>query len=221
MTHSHLHHDHDVAQHDPEAAERNKVPYYGKRIYAIRDLLIERGILSDSEIKRQIDYMDARSPANGSRLVARAWVDPAFKQRLLNDPKAACLELGIDASGLVEFVVLENTEKVHNLVVCTLCSCYPRPILGRPPDWYKSFAYRSRAVVEPRAVMREFGTELPPDVEVRVFDSSADMRYLVLPLRPPGTEGMSEAELADFVTRDSMIGVTLAKTPAKEAVASG
>jgi nitrile hydratase len=139
----------------------------------------------------------------------------------LSDPKAACTELGIDARSLVEFVVLENTEKVHNLVVCTLCSCYPRPILGRPPDWYKSFAYRSRAVVEPRAVMREFGTSLPEDVEVRVFDSSADMRYLVLPMRPSGTEDMSEEELAELVTRDSMIGVTLAKTPTKEPVAAG
>jgi nitrile hydratase len=133
---------------------------------------------------------------------------------LLADPKAACLEMGIDASSLTEFVVLENTAKQHNLVVCTLCSCYPRPILGRPPDWYKSFAYRSRAVVEPRAIMREFGTELAPEVEVRVFDSSADMRYLVLPLRPEGTEAMTEAELAALVTRDSMIGVTEAKHPA-------
>jgi nitrile hydratase len=213
--HDHVHHDHDVAQHDPDAAERNKVPYHGKRIYAIRDLLIERGILSREDIQRQVDYMDARSPANGARLVARAWVDPAFKQQLLNDPKAACAELGIDARGLVEFVVLENTDEVHNLVVCTLCSCYPRPILGRPPDWYKSFEYRSRAVIEPRAVMREFGTELPDDVEVRVFDSSADMRYLVLPMRPPGTEDLSEDELAQLVTRDSMIGVTLPKTPEK------
>jgi nitrile hydratase len=155
--------------------------------------------------------MEARSPANGSRLVARAWVDPSFKELLLNDPKAACAEMGIDATSLTEFVVLENTEKVHNLVVCTLCSCYPRPILGRPPDWYKSFAYRSRAVVEPRAVMREFGTELAEDVEVRVFDSSADMRYLVLPRRPPGTDRLSQAELAALVTRDSMIGVSLAK----------
>ncbi len=219
--HDHAHdqhgHTHDVTQHDPEAAERNKVPFSGKRIYAIRDLLIEKGVLSRDDVQRQIDYMDARSPANGARLVARAWVDPAFKQRLLSNPKSACAELGIDASGLVEFVVLENTEKVHNLVVCTLCSCYPRPILGRPPDWYKSFAYRSRAVVEPRAVMREFGTELPADVAVRVFDSSADMRYLVLPLRPAGTDGMSEEELATLVTRDSMIGVTLAREPARAA----
>lgn len=206
-------HAHDVTQHDPEAAERNKVPFYGKRIYAIRELLVEKGILTRAEIQRQIDDMEARTPANGARLVARAWVDPAFKQRLLTDPKAACLEMGIDASGLTEFVVLENTDTQHNLVVCTLCSCYPRPILGRPPDWYKSFAYRSRAVVEPRAIMREFGTELADEVEVRVVDSSADMRYLVLPRRPADTEGLTEAELADLVTRDSMIGVTEARHP--------
>jgi nitrile hydratase len=212
--HGHVHSDHDVSQHDPEAAERNKVPYYGKRIYAIRELLIEKGVLSEADIQSQIEYMDARSPANGARLVARAWVDPAFKQLLLSDPKAACLQMGIDASGLVEFVVLENTEQVHNLVVCTLCSCYPRPILGRPPDWYKSFAYRSRAVVEPRAVMAEFGTELPQSVDVRVYDSSADIRYMVLPMQPPGTEKMTEEELAALVTRDSLIGVTAVKAPA-------
>jgi nitrile hydratase len=209
--HDHGGHGHDVAQHDPEAAARNKVPYWGKRIYAIRELLIEKGVLSADEIQEKVDYMEARTPANGSRMVARAWVDPAYKERLLNDPKAACAEMGVDATSLTEFVVLENTEKIHNLVVCTLCSCYPRPILGRPPDWYKSFAYRSRAVVEPRAVMREFGTELPDEVEVRVFDSSADMRYLVLPLRPPDTAALSEEELAELVTRDSMIGVTQAK----------
>jgi nitrile hydratase len=152
--------------------------------------------------------------------VARAWSDPSFKELLLRDPKAACLEMGIDASGLTEFVVLENTETVHNMVVCTLCSCYPRPILGRPPDWYKSFAYRSRAVVEPRAVMAEFGTSLPSSVEVRVFDSSADIRYLVLPQRPPGAEGFSEQELAALVTRDSLIGVTEAKAPEAVATAS-
>jgi nitrile hydratase subunit alpha len=212
--HGHEHgHEHDVTQHDPEAAERNKVPFYGKRIYALRDLLIEKGVLSQADIQHQMDYMEARSPANGARLVARAWVDPAFKQRLLTDPKAACAEMAIDATSLTEFVVLENTEKVHNLVVCTLCSCYPRPILGRPPDWYKSFAYRSRAVVAPREVMREFGTELSEDVDVRVFDSSADMRYLVLPRRPEHTEHLDESELAALVTRDSMIGVTEAKKP--------
>jgi Nitrile hydratase, alpha chain len=133
-------------------------------------------------------------------------VDPGFKTRLLADPRAACAEMGIDATSINEFVVLENTVKIRHLVVCTLCSCYPRPILGRPPDWYKSLNYRRRAVIDPRGVMREFGLELADDVEVRVHDSTADIRYLVLPLRPPGTEGMSEEELARLVTRDSMIG---------------
>jgi nitrile hydratase len=213
MSANHHGHDHDVAQHDPEAAERNRVPFYGKRIYAIRELLVEKGVLTQERIQEQIDYMDARSPVNGARLVARAWVDPAFKRLLLSDPKGACAAMGIEATSLTEFVVLENTEAVHNLVVCTLCSCYPRPILGRPPDWYKSFAYRSRAVAEPRAIMREFGTELPEEVDVRVFDSSADIRYLVLPRRPSATEALSEQELATLVTRDSMIGVTLAREP--------
>jgi nitrile hydratase len=214
MPHDHDHdHLHDVSQHDPEAAERNKLPPLGQRIYAIRDLLIDKGVLSAEDVQAQIDNIEARSPANGARLVARAWVDPAFKALLLSDPKAACLAMGIDASGLVEFVVVENTDAVHNLIVCTLCSCYPRPILGRPPDWYKSFAYRSRAVVEPRAVMAEFGFAVPDSIEVRVFDSSADIRYLVLPLRPPGTDGWSEMELAALVTRDSMIGVTPARSP--------
>jgi nitrile hydratase len=160
-------------------------------------------------VRRQIEYMEARSPANGARLVARAWVDPGFKSRLLYDTKAAAQELGIDASGPIEFVVVENTPRVHNLIVCTLCSCYPRAILGRPPDWYKSFNYRSRAVKEPRAVMREFGFEPPEDVEVVVHDSTADMRYMVLPMRPPGTENMGEEELAGLVTRDSLIGVNV------------
>src|SRR5688572_2680579 len=144
----------------------HELSYYAKRVYAIRDLLVEKGVLSPEDIQRQIDYIESRSPANGAKLVARAWVDPAFRARLLADPKAACAELDVDASGLNEFVVLENTDKVRHLVVCTLCSCYPRPILGRPPDWYKSLSYRKRAVVEPRAVMREFGQDVPDDVEV-------------------------------------------------------
>ncbi|MBI2087844.1 MAG: nitrile hydratase subunit alpha, partial [Deltaproteobacteria bacterium] len=155
----------------------------------------------------QIEYIEARTPANGARLVARAWVDPDFKRRLLADPKAACAEMGIDATSLNEFVVLENTEKVRHLVVCTLCSCYPRPILGRPPDWYKSFNYRARAVNDPRGVMREFGHDVPETVEIRVHDSTADMRYLVLPVRPKGTENLSEEELRKLVIRDSLIGV--------------
>ncbi len=181
------------------------------RIRAIKQLLVEKGVLTEAEIQDRISYMDSRSPANGAKLAARAWVDDKFKRRLLTDTKAATLELGIDASGPVEFIVVENTPEVHNLIVCTLCSCYPRAILGRPPDWYKSFNYRSRAVKEPRAVMREFGFE-PPDsvVEVRVHDSTADIRYMVLPMRPEGTESMSEEELAALVTRDSLVGAASA-----------
>jgi nitrile hydratase len=186
---------------------RHELSPQAKRIYAIRDLLLEKGVITKEDILSQIAYQEARSPANGAKIVARAWVDPAFKARLIADPKAACAELEIDASALNEFVVLENTDKVRHMVVCTLCSCYPRPILGRPPDWYKSFNYRQRSVNDPRGVMREFGLVLSDDIEVRVHDSTADIRYLVLPLRPRGTEGLSESELAKLVTRDSMIGV--------------
>jgi nitrile hydratase len=200
---SHAHHTHDGVKPGAEAG------YYARRIRAIEALLVEKGVLTKEDVRRQIEYMEARSPANGARLVARAWVDPGFKSRLLYDTKAAAQELGIDASGPIEFVVVENTPRVHNLIVCTLCSCYPRAILGRPPDWYKSFNYRSRAVKEPRAVMREFGFEPPEDVEVVVHDSTADMRYMVLPMRPPGTENMGEEELAGLVMRDSLIGVNV------------
>lgn len=186
---------------------RHELSYHAKRVYAIRELLLEKGVLTQEDIQRQIDYQEARSPANGARLVARAWVEPDFKARLIADPKAACAEMDIDATSLNEFVVLENTKKIRHMVVCTLCSCYPRPILGRPPDWYKSLNYRARAVIDPRGVMREFGQELADDVEVRVHDSTADMRYLVLPLRPAGTEAMGVKELEKLVTRDSMIGV--------------
>src|SRR5262249_13076434 len=155
---------------------------------------------------------DSQTPAIGARVVARAWVDPAYRARLLADGSAAVAELGIDMED-VKLVVVENTPDVHNLIVCTLCSCYPRPVLGLPPDWYKSRAYRSRAAREPRALLREFGTIIPDGVAVRVHDSSADMRYLVLPLRPAGAEGLSEAELAELVTRDSMIGVSLPRWP--------
>jgi nitrile hydratase alpha subunit len=186
---------------------KHELSHYAKRIYAIRDLLLEKGVITEHDIRCQIEYQEARSPANGARLVARAWVDPSFKSRLIADPKAACAEMGMDATSINEFVVLENTEKVRHMVVCTLCSCYPRPILGRPPDWYKSFNYRSRAVNDPRGVMREFGLHLPDDVEVRVHDSTADIRYLILPVRPKDTEKLTEAELARLVTRDTMIGV--------------
>jgi nitrile hydratase alpha subunit len=186
---------------------KHELSHYAKRIYAIRDLLLEKGVLAEKDIQCQVEYQEARSPANGAKLVARAWVDPAFKARLISDPKAACAEMAIDATSINEFVVLENTDQVRHMVVCTLCSCYPRPILGRPPDWYKSFNYRQRAVTDPRGIMREFGLVLPEDVEVRVHDSTADIRYLVLPLRPRATDGLSENELAKLVTRDSMIGV--------------
>ena len=198
--HRHPHH---------EAGTEQTISPYAHRIRAIEALLLEKGVLAEPEIQDRVSYMESRSPENGARLVAQAWVDPEFKTRLLSDTKTTALELGIDAAGPVEFVVVENTPEVHNLIVCTLCSCYPRAILGRPPDWYKSFEYRSRAVREPRAVMREFGFEPPDGVEVVVHDSTADVRYMVLPMRPPGTEGLDEENLAALVTRDALIGVNI------------
>jgi nitrile hydratase len=186
---------------------KHELSAVARRVYAIRELLLEKRVLTEHDIRCQIEYQEARSPANGAKIVARAWVDPAYKARLIADPKAACLELGIDATSINEFVVLENTAKIRHMVVCTLCSCYPRAILGRPPDWYKSFNYRQRSVNDPRGVMREFGLVLPDDVEVRVHDSTADIRYLVLPLRPRGTENFSQEDLEKLITRDSMIGV--------------
>ena len=203
--HEHDHdHDHD---HAPIRADEPAGPY---QVLAdgLRTLLIEKEYFTPAQHRELIEAIDASGPAAGARLVVRAWTDPAFKQRLLDDGRAACKELGI-ALNEVNLVTVENTERVHNVVVCTLCSCYPVFILGRPPDWYKSAAYRSRVVREPRAVLGEFGTEIAPDRELRVHDSTADMRYLVLPMRPEGTENMNEAELAALVTRDCMIGVTL------------
>ncbi len=181
--------------------------YYQALEIAVRELLIGKGIISADDVRRAVEAMDARTPAQGARVVARAWTNPGYKARLLADGTAAVRELGIEMA-TTRLIVVENAPALHNLVVCTLCSCYPRMVLGLPPDWYKSRAYRSRAVREPRAVLREFGTELPEAVELRVHDSTADMRYLVLPERPPGTEGWSEERLAALVTRDSMIGVT-------------
>ncbi|HEX7007690.1 MAG TPA: nitrile hydratase subunit alpha [Alphaproteobacteria bacterium] len=198
--------------HETLPDQDGPLSYYQRMEVAVRELLIEKGVLSGGEIREAVERMDARGPADGARVVARAWVDPAFKARLLADGTAACLELGIDIRP-TRLVAVENTPEVHNLIVCTLCSCYPRLLLGLPPDWYKSRAYRSRAVREPRAVLAEFGTELPDGVTVRVHDSTADMRYLVIPMRPPGTEQLGEAELAALVTRDSMIGVALARQP--------
>jgi nitrile hydratase len=205
-------HDHDHDAHAPIADGRD-MRESEKRVRAMQALLIEKGIVTADEIRRQEEALDAVNPAMGAQVVARAWVDAAFKSRLLADAKSAVEELGFEADQMTTLVAIENTEMIHNVVVCTLCSCYPRALLGLPPAWYKSLEYRSRVVVDPRGVLREFGLELDPDIEVRVYDSTADMRYLVVPERPPGTEGMSEAELAELVTRDSMIGVTKAQTP--------
>lgn len=184
------------------------------RSVAIEALLQDKGLLTAEEVRRQVNLMDGRTPADGARVVARAWTDSEFKARLLADSRSALAEMGIEIPAETpHLVVVENTEDVHNLVVCTLCSCYPRMLLGRPPDWYKSLAYRARAVSDPRGVMAEFGTELADGVQVTVLDSTADMRYLVLPRRPNGTDGMSEDELARLVSRDSMIGVTNALAP--------
>jgi nitrile hydratase len=199
---------HDDHSHPHDQDHDGPLSDYQLMEIAVRELLIEKRILTADEIRRAVETMDARNPGIGARVVARAWVDPAYKSRLLATGTAACQELGIEM-GAVKLVVVENTPQVHNLVVCTLCSCYPRMLLGLPPDWYKSRAYRARAVREPRAVLREFGTEIADDVTVRVHDSTADMRYLVLPLRPAGTEGWSEERLAALVTRDSMIGVSV------------
>jgi nitrile hydratase len=201
----HTDHEHAHDRHAP-VEDREELTYYERRTWAIQALLVEKGIITADEVRQQIEAVDARTPADGAKVVARAWVDPAFKARLLHDAKAAVTELGFDSGESPVLVAVENTPKVHNVVVCTLCSCYPRALLGLPPDWYKSLSYRSRAVVDPRGVLREFGLELEPDVE-------ADMRYLVVPERPPGTEHMSEAELASLVTRDSMIGVTKPRAP--------
>lgn len=203
-------HDHE---HPHAAIEQTEAQgHYQYLADAVRELLIEKGVFTADEMRRAIEAMDARAPAQGARVVARAWVDPAYKARLLADGTAAVEELGIDM-GPTKLVVVENTPDIHNVIVCTLCSCYPRMLLGLPPAWYKSRNYRSRTVIEPRAVLTEFGTRLPDDVDVRVHDSTADMRYLVLPMRPEGTEHMSEDELAALITRDTMIGVAQVSSP--------
>ena len=187
---------------------------YARRALAIEALLAQKGLIGREDVPRTAAELDAISPADGARVVAKAWVDPSYKKRLLTEPKKALVEMGYSLPfDEPEFEVVENTDRVHNMVVCTLCSCYPRALLGRPPDWYKSLAYRSRAVVDPRGVMKEFGLELDESIEVRVLDSTADLRYLVLPQRPEETESFSEEELAKLVTRDSMIGVTKASSP--------
>ena len=180
--------------------------YYRRMQAAVEELLILKGIVTAEDVQRQVDAMDSRNYKRGAKMVARAWVDPAYKVRTLADGSAAATELGLEV-GPLRLIVVENTPETHNVIVCTLCSCYPRMLLGIPPEWYKSRAYRSRVVREPRAVLAEFGTRLPEDVDIRVHDSTADMRYMVLPLRPRGTDGWDEERLAALVTRDSLIGV--------------
>src|SRR5437667_7224342 len=207
-TQEHVHdhnHDHQVVPSDPAL-----------RVKALESLLVEKGLVDRAALDALVDtYEHKVGPRNGARVVARAWADPAYKQRLLTDSTAAIAELGYGGQQGEYMVVVENTPKVHNLVVCTLCSCYPWPVLGLPPVWYKSAPYRSRAVIDPRGVVREFGLELPDDVEVRVWDSTAEIRYLVLPERPAATEKMSEDQLAELVTRDAVIGVGKVNVPAQ------
>jgi nitrile hydratase subunit alpha len=186
--------------------------YFQLMEVSLRELLVEKGIVTEEAIREEVAAMRARTPERGARVVARAWNDWAFKERLLKNGTAACEELGLEIPAL-KLVVVENTPQVHNAIVCTLCSCYPRVLLGIPPDWYKSRAYRSRMVREPRAVLAEFGLKVENDVAIRVHDSTADMRYLVLPMRPAGTEGWDEARLQALVTRDSMIGVAVPQIP--------
>jgi nitrile hydratase len=190
--------------------------YFQLMEVTLRELLVEKGIVTEQQVQDAVEDMKRRTPERGVRVVARAWVDAAYKRRLLENGTRACEELGLDVPAL-KLVVVENTPQVHNAIVCTLCSCYPRPLLGIPPEWYKSRNYRSRMVREPRAVLAEFGLKIPEEVAIRVHDSTADMRYMVLPMRPAGTDGWDEDRLASLVDRDSMIGVAVPKTPGSRA----
>jgi nitrile hydratase len=199
---------------DPEHPHNAPLTQTQLRVRALESLLTEKGLVDPAALDALIDTYETKiGPRNGAKIVARAWVDPEYKRRLRADATAAIAEFGFVGRQGEDMVVLENTPKVHNLVVCTLCSCYPWPVLGLPPVWYKSAPYRSRAVIDPRGVLREFGVHLAEDVEVRVWDSTAEVRYLVIPQRPAGTEGMSEEELAALVTRDAMIGTATVEAP--------
>ncbi|MGA3242305.1 MAG: nitrile hydratase subunit alpha [Bryobacteraceae bacterium] len=206
--HDHNHdHDHQAIPSDPAL-----------RVKALESLLVEKGLVDPTALDALVDTFENKvGPRNGARVVARAWVNPAYKKRLLEDAPAAIAELGYTSGQGEHMVAIENGPKVHNLVVCTLCSCYPWPVLGLPPVWYKSAAYRSRAVIDPRGVLREFGAQIDEDVEVRVWDSTAELRYLVIPERPAGTENWNEAELAALVTRDAMVGVAKVPAPGEKA----
>jgi len=208
-THDHAHdHDHGTRDFQPDLEDTHPFTEAQFLETALRELLIEKGVITADELRGAIEFMDGRGAHLGAGVVARAWTDPGFKARLLADGTEAVELYGIPIRP-THLVVVENTATVHNVIVCTLCSCYPRNLLGRPPLWYKSREYRSRAVREPRAVLAEFGTTIPAEVEIRVHDSTADMRYLVLPMRPEGSDGLSEVELAELVTRDAMVGVTV------------
>ena len=203
-----------MSEHHGHGHHPEPLSYPAARAMALESLLVEKGLIASDVVDALVrTYEQDIGPLNGAKVVARAWVDPAYKRRLLAHGTAAIAELGYSGAQGAEMVMLENTPTVHNMVVCTLCSCYPWPVLGLPPTWYKSAAYRSRAVIEPRGVLRELGLDLDESVEIRVWDSTAEVRYLVLPERPSGTEGWSETELATLVTRDAMIGVGLARTP--------
>ena len=208
----HDHHDHRHPPHPQQPDEESDLGYYPVLEQAVRELLIEKGHITAAEVREMVESIDARAVSHGAAVVARAWTDPAFKQRLLANGTEAVKEFGIDF-GPLDLVVVENKADLHNLIVCTLCSCYPRPLLGRPPDWYKSKEYRARVVFEPRTVLKEMGTEIPENIPIRVYDSTADLRYLVLPVRPAGTEGWTAAQLEKLVTRDSMVGVIPASSP--------
>lgn len=201
-------HDHDHEPHAPAADDEGPPSEYEIMSRAMQELLEEKGVITADEIRRRMETFEEDFPYRGSRVIARAWVDPEFRKRLLEDGKAACAEMGVDLEA-DRLIAVENTPEVHNVIVCTLCSCYPRALLGMPPTWYKSSNYRSRVVYEPRAVLKEFGTVLPDHMTVRVHDSNADMRYVVVPMRPRGTEGWTEEQLAKIATRDTLVGVTI------------
>jgi len=208
------HADDHVHEHrsPPRPDQDDTLTYYRAMEIAVRELLIDKGIITADDVRRQVEDMDGRNAGRGAKMVARAWIDAAYKARMLTDGSKAAQEIGLDV-GPLKLIVVENTSTVHNVIVCTLCSCYPRMLLGLPPDWYKSRNYRSRAVREPRAVLAAFGTVIRDGVQIRVHDSTADMRYMVAPMRPPGTDSWSEEDLAKLVTRDSMIGVAFATNP--------
>lgn len=205
-------HSHDHPHPFQPDLEDTPLTHYQAMTFALMELLQEKEIITGEELRRQLEMIDSRSPATGAKIVAKAWTDPEFKAKLLENVNEAVAEIGIDA-GHIEIRAVENTDDTHNVIVCTLCSCYPRLLIGLPPDWYKSRAYRSRTVNEPRAVLAEFGTHIPDDVQVVVHDSTADLRYMVVPTRPAGTEGMDEDALAELVTRDCMIGTAVPKSP--------